>query len=110
MNQSSVPAFLQQFETTRVLAYLRDLNLAELVQNPWVLGGVGALALLALVMKWRVLLATILSLTGFIGLISYTLQKETSLDGLSNDTLMVFVAGGTGIVFVTIYLLFIKNE
>jgi hypothetical protein len=110
MNQSAFTAFLQQFETSRVLVQLRELNLADLIHNPWFLGAVGGLALLALFMKWRVLLATILSLTGFIGLISYTLQKETSLDGLSNDTLMVFVAGGTGIVFVTIYLLFIKNE
>ncbi len=110
MNQSSFTTFLQKFETTRVLAQLREMNLADLIYNPWFLGIVGGLALLALFMKWRVLLATILSLTGFIGLISYTLQKETTLDGLSNDTLMVFVAGGAGIVFVTIYLLFIKNE
>ena len=68
------------------------------------------LALLALFMKWRVLLATILSITGFVGLISYTLQQETSLTGMADQTLIVFVLGGVAIVSLVIYLLFIKTD
>jgi type II secretory pathway component PulF len=44
-----------------------------------------------------------------VGLLNYTLQQDTSLENLSNPTLMVFVGGGVLIIFVVIYLLFIKE-
>ena len=55
-------------------------------------------------------LATIVSVTGFVGLISYTLSQETSLQAMTDNTLIVFVGGGVLIVFIVIYLLFIKTD
>jgi hypothetical protein len=103
--------FLQAFETARIIAQLQALNLQELVQNPYVLGGAGALAIIALVMRWRVLLVTILTISGFVWLLAYTLAQNTSIEGgAAQETLLVFVLGGAAIVFVAIYLLFIRGE
>lgn len=110
MDYTSLIDFLQRFETGRVIAFLKEMNVGELIHDPMFLGITGGLALLALFMKWRVLLATIVSVTGFVGLISYTLQQETSLTAMNNQTLIVFVLGGVAIVSIVIYLLFIKTD
>ncbi len=110
MEYISLIDFLQHFETSRVIAFLKEMNVGELIHNPVFLGSTAALALLALFMKWRVLLATIVSVTGFVGLISYTLQQETSLSAMHDRTLIVFVLGGVAIVSIVIYLLFIKTD
>ena len=111
MNFTSFMEFLQRFETARVVAYLQALDLQALIHNPYFLGGTAFLAVLCLWMRWRVLLALLLSLSGFVWLLSYTLAQDTSLEGgVANDTLIVFVFGGTAIVFVAIYLLFIRSD
>jgi len=110
MEKSSLVDFIQRFETEKVIAFLREANVAELIHDPRFLGITGALALLALFMKWRVLLATIVSITGFVGLVSYTLSQETNLQAMTDNTLIVFVGGGVLIVFIVIYLLFIKAD
>jgi len=101
--------FFRNFETQRMIQMLQDARIGDLVHNPWFLGSVAALAVISLVMGWRVLMTTILGLTGFAWLVSYTLEKGTSLDG-SNDTLLVFVGGGAVVIGMVIYLLFIKSE
>jgi len=69
-----------------VVEYLQTLDLQELIHNPYFLGGTAALAIIALLMRWRVLLVTILSISGFIWLLSYTLAQDTSLEGASPTT------------------------
>ena len=111
MNSDSVMDLLQRFETTKVIAYLQTLDLQELVHSPHFLAGTGALAVIALLLRWRMLLVTVLTISGFAWLLSYTLARDTSLEGgMASDTLMVFVFGGTAIVFVAIYLLFIRGD
>ena len=52
-----------------------------------------------------------MTITGFIYLLGYTLEKGVSLDqGMPTDSLLVLVGGGTFIVFLAIYLLFIRSE
>lgn len=111
MNFTSFMEFLQRFETARVVAYLQALDLQALIHNPYFLGGTATLAVIALLMRWRLLLVTILSISGFVWLLSYTLAQDTSLEGgMGNETLIVFVFGGTAIVFLAVYLLFIRSE
>ena len=110
MNVSSVIEFLKNFETGKVVQFLKDMNVGDLIHNPWFLGAMGALALVALLMKWRLLLTAILTVTGLAGLISYTLERGTQLNGLNNQTLLMFVGGGAVLVGLVIYLLFIKSE
>jgi len=57
------------------------------------------------------LLVAVMAITGFIYLLGYTLSKGTSLDGgMPTDSLVVLVGGGSFIVFLAIYLLFIRND
>lgn len=111
MDLSAIMDFFAKFETSRVIAALEKLNLQELIHNPYFLGGTGTLAVIAFLMRWRLLLVVILTIAGFVALFSYTLEQGTSLEGgAANETLMVFIAGGTVIVFLVIYLLFIRGE
>jgi hypothetical protein len=111
MDLTAAKEVLEKFETSNVVAYLQSLDLQELIHNPYFLGGAAALAVLCLFMRWRVLLVTILTISGFVWLLSYTLAQGTSLEGgAGNETLVVFVGGGTVIVFLAIYFLFIRGE
>ncbi len=111
MDFSVVIDFLKQFETTKVMAYLKELDLKTVMEHPYFLTGVGATAVVAFLMRWRLLLVIVMSITGFIYLLSYTAEQGTSLDGgMPTDALMVLVGGGSFIVFMAIYLLFIRGE
>ena len=111
MDLSTVIEFLQQFETRKVMETLETLNLQELIRNPYFLGGTGAVAILAFLMHWRLLLTVVLAVTGFIGLLAYTFEQGVSLEGgVGSDSLMIFVIGGAALVFLVIYMLFIRGE
>ena len=111
MNLASLAELLEDFETDNVVEFLKQLDLQELVHNPYILGIIGGLAILCLWMRWRILLATLLSLSGFVWLLSYTLAKDTSLEGgITNDTLGIFVCGGAALVFLAIYLMFVSGD
>lgn len=103
--------FFKQLETEKVLAYLKAMELKTLMEHPYFLAGVGVTALVALLMRWRLLLVILVTLTGFMYLLGYTLEKGTSLEGgLPTEALVVLVGGGAFIVFLAIYLLFIRSE
>jgi hypothetical protein len=52
-----------------------------------------------------------MTITGFIYLLSYTLAQGTSLEGgMPTDALLVLIGGGSFLVFLAIYLLFIRND
>lgn len=111
MDFTAVIEFLKQFETGKVVAYLQTVDLQAMLQNPYVIGCTAVLAIIAFVLRWRMLLVSIFSVFGFIWLVAYTLEKSPSAEAsLQSDTLMVFVFGATAIVFVLIYFLFIRGE
>jgi len=108
---SPVIEFLQKLETKKVMAYLQAMDLKTVMGHPYFLTGVGITAVVAYLMRWRLLLVTVMTITGFIYLLGYTLEKGTSLEGgMPTDSLVVLVGGGAFIVFLAIYLLFIRND
>lgn len=111
MDFSSISAFLQSFQTAKVMAFLQAADLKTVMQHPYFLAGVGVTAVIAYLMRWRLLLVTVMTITGFIYLLGYTLDQGTSLEGgLPTDALVVLVGGGAFMVFVAIYLLFIRGD
>lgn len=111
MDFSPVIEFLQKLETKKVMAYLQAMDLKTVMGHPYFLTGVGITAVVAYLMRWRLLLVTVMTITGFIYLLGYTLEKGTSLEGgMPTDSLVVLVGGGAFIVFLAIYLLFIRND
>jgi hypothetical protein len=104
-------SILESLETSAIVGYLEALDLQALVNHPYFLFGTGGLAVLALWMRWKVLLVTILTVSGFAWLLARTLEQGASIEGgVGSETLMVFVGGGAFIVFLAIYLLFIRSE
>jgi len=110
MNFSAIIEFLQHFETARVIAALREIDLNNLLHNPWLLGGIALLTITALVMRWRMLLITLFTVAGLAGLVVYTLGRGTATGELGTEQMVVFVLIGAVIVFAAIYFLFIKGE
>jgi hypothetical protein len=111
MDFSSAIEFFKQFETTKVMEYIKAMDLRSIMEHPYFLAGVGVTAIIAYFMRWRLLLVVVMTITGFIYLLGYTLSKGVSLEGgMPTDALIVLVGGGAFIVFLAIYLLFIRNE
>lgn len=111
MDFSSAIEFFKQFETTKVMGYVQSMDLTEVMKHPYFLTGVGITAVIAYLMKWRLLLVTVMSITGFIYILSSTVSQGTSLEnGLPADALGTLVIGGSFIVFMAIYLLFIRGD
>lgn len=110
MDSATLDSWLRKLETVEILRQFKELNLGDLIHNPWVLASIAALALLALMMRWKLLLTTILGTTGFVWLTDYTLKQNTTLDQLNSETLLVFAGGGVAIIMLVIYLLFIKSD
>lgn len=110
MDFSTFIEFLQRFETGRVIAALREIDLNNLLSNPRLLGGIALLTVTALIMRWRVLLVTLFTVAGMAGLVIYTLGKGTTAGEMGTEPLVVLLLIGAVIVFAAIYFLFIKGE
>lgn len=102
---------LKELDNDHIIEFLGQMQIAEHIYSPWFLGGMGILAVCCLVFKWRVLLATIVGLTGLAWLVNYTLEQRAGVsEGFSSNSLVLFVGGGVAIVALMIYLVFIKEE
>ena len=111
MDFTAVIEFLKQFETTKVMEFLQTMDVKTVMEHPYFLTGIGLLAVIAYFMRWRLLLVTVMSITGFIYLLGYTLAQDTTMkDGMPIESLVVLIGGGAFIVFLSIYLLFIRND
>ena len=102
---------LKGLDNQTLLAFLGDMEIGTYIHNPWFLGMMGALAVCCLIFKWRVLLATIIGLTGLAWLVSYTIAQGTDpSEGLKSNSLIFFVGGGVAIIALMLYLVFVKDE
>ncbi len=110
MDLSLIKEFYQYLETERVMAFLKEGNLGELIFNRWFLVGLLVFIGVTVYLRRYVLLATVLALVGFASLVDYTLKRGTAVEGILSETLLVFVGGGLALTFVIIYLLFIRHD
>lgn len=102
---------LKELDNEHIVEFLGEMQIGEYIHNPWFLGSMGALAICCLIFKWRVLLATIVGMTGLAWLVSYTVQQGTEVsEGLYSNSMIFFVGGGVAIIAVMIYLVFIKGD
>jgi hypothetical protein len=102
--------YLELLETEKVMTFLRELDIGDLIFNPWFLGGLVIFTAISLYMRRYGLLSIVLGLVGFASLVNYTLRQGTAVEGILSDTLLVFVGGGVVLIFAIIYLLFIKHD
>lgn len=110
MNLSTVGEYLEPLRTERVMELLRNMNLGDLIYNPWFLAVLGAICLTAIVMKRQALLFMLLTTVGYACVIDYTLQKKPTVDTVGSEPILVFAVGGMILVFVFIYYLFLRED
>ncbi len=105
-------AVLRNLRTEEIVRFFKDSQISELMHSPYFLGTVAVIIVICMVMKWRLLLATVIGIVGFAELLAYTASQETSLGetGIGNEALVIFIVGGVAIVSLVIYLVFIKSE
>lgn len=102
---------LKELDNDHIIEFLGEMQIAEYIHNPWFLGAMGVLAVFCLLFKWRVLLATIIGLTGLAYLVSYTVQRGTDVnEGLQSNSLIFFVGGAVVIIALMLYLVFVKED
>lgn len=111
LSVDSILAKLKELDNDHIIEFLGQMQIAEYIHNPWFLGAMVVLAICCLIFKWRVLLATIVGLTGLAWLVSYTVAQGTDVtEGLHSNSMIFFLGGGVAIVALMIYLVFIKQE
>jgi hypothetical protein len=110
MDWSFITDFFSNFQTEHVMEYLENMNIGDLVTEPWFLITMVVVSLLCLLFKLRLLFATIIGVTGFAFLLSYTMERGTEIESLNNPTLLVFIGAGAVMVGLIIYFLFIRGD
>ena len=101
---------MESLQTEEIMAMMQEMQIGDLITDPYFLGGAAALAILALFMKWRGLLAIEIGVIGFAWLLSRTLEQGAEVKEVYSDTLLVFIGGGVVVVAAVIYLLFLKSD
>lgn len=111
MSFDSLLSQLKELDNDRIIAFLGEMEIATYINNPWFIGAMVVLAICCLIFKWRVLLSTIVGLTGLALLVNYITGQGTEVnESLKSNSLILFIVGGVVIVGLMIYLVFIKEE
>ena len=110
MNWDNIKHYLDYFRTDQVMQQLQDWNVGDLSTNPWFLGGFAAIILITYFIGWRAIAGLISGIGGFALVVSLAIGKGTGVDGIAGGGLWIIVGGGAVVVFLFIYLLFIKSE
>ncbi|PLX96765.1 MAG: hypothetical protein C0621_01480 [Desulfuromonas sp.] len=101
--------YIDKLRLDEVLAFVQNVNLEDLVHNPWFLGSLALFSLVALIKRWQLLLVSTLTVAGFTLLVHYTVRNG-DLGELSSDRLLMFAGGGVVVILICMYLLFIRSE
>ncbi|MDX2481134.1 MAG: hypothetical protein QNK24_12480 [Desulfuromusa sp.] len=110
MSWTDIKQYLDLFRTDQVMQQLQDWNIGDLSTNPWFLGGFAIIILFTYFMGWRAIAGVISGIGGFALVVSLALGKGTGVEGIASGGLWIIVGGGAVVVFLFIYLLFIKSE
>ncbi|MCD6527589.1 MAG: hypothetical protein J7K75_11425 [Desulfuromonas sp.] len=98
--------WIEMLSTDQILTSVHDL---DLLHNNWFIAGAVLFVIVSLMMKWHMLLACTLSLTGLIVITSLVHQQGTDVSK-SSDGLFIFIGGGAVIVFFLIYMVFMRGD
>lgn len=111
MSANAVLEQVKQLDNDTIIAFLGQMEIGTYIHNPWFIGCMAVLAIACLIFKWRVLLATIVGLTGLAWLVSYTSEQGTEVtDSLQSNSMIYFVIGAVLIIAIMLYIVFIKEE
>ena len=93
---------------SEILDYLTNAKIMELAGDTRVLFGAGVLFVLALIFRWKVILALLMGLGGTIAVIRYANLGEG--EAVIDKGLITFGLGTMLVAGVLIYFLFIRSD
>lgn len=91
-----------------IIDFLIDTKILQIASDPRVMFAAGALFLISLVMRWRILALSLFGVASLLAVARYSRLAEgrTSLD----QNMVVFVIGSVLVVAVLVYFLFIRGD
>jgi hypothetical protein len=91
-----------------IIDFLIDTQILQIASDPRVMFAAGALFLISLVMRWRILALSLFGVASLLAVARYSRLAEgrTSLD----QNMVVFVIGSVLVVAVLVYFLFIRGD
>lgn len=110
MSWTDIKEYLNCFRTDQIMQQLQAWNIGDLNSNPWFLGGFATVILITYFIGWRTISAFLIGIGGFALALSWAIGRGTGTEGIAGGGLYIIVGGGAVIVFLFIYLLFIKSE
>ncbi len=91
-----------------ILEYLTNAKIMELASDTRVLFGAGALFILAIVFRWKIVLALLMGLGGTMAVIRYANLGEG--EAVIDQNLVTFGLGTALVAGILIYFLFIRSD
>ena len=110
MSWAELRQYLEYFRTNQIIQLLQDWDIGNISTNPWILGGFAALILITYYIGWRALAGFLSGIGGFVLVLSLAVGKGTDIHDVTGGGLWILIGGGAVVVFLFIYLLFIKSE
>jgi hypothetical protein len=91
-----------------IVDFLINTQILQIASDPRVMFAAGALFLISLFMRWRILALFIFGVAALVAVVRYSRLAEgrTSLD----QYMVVFVIGSVLVIAVLIYFLFIRGD
>ncbi|MGE5190851.1 MAG: hypothetical protein ACM3NF_12425 [Gemmatimonadota bacterium] len=86
--------------------YIAGIDIAQLAADPRVLVAIAAVAVVAVLMRWKYVILLIFGLCAILAVARYSELGEAVLD----MKMFLFVGGTLAVGFVLIYFLFIKGD
>lgn len=102
--------YLQHFRTDKVVEQLAAWNVGELSSNPYVLAGFAVAIAITYFLGWKTFSAFIVGIGGFSLAVSHGVKQGIGVDGIEGGGLSIMLGVGVLVIFLFIYLLFIKSE
>ena len=88
------------------IEFIAGVDLAKLAADPTVLVVTAAVAVVAVVMRWKLVMLAIFGVGALLAVARYANLGEAALD----TRMYIFVGGTIAVGFVLIYFLFIKGD
>ncbi len=88
------------------IEFIAGLKFAELAADPRVLVGTAVVAVIAIIMRWKLVMLLIFGIAAVMAVARYSDMGEAALD----TRMYLFVGGTIAVGFVLIYFLFIKGD
>ncbi len=88
------------------IEFIASIDIAKLAADPRVLVATAALAVVAVLMRWKFVLLFIFGVCAIMAVARYAHLQEAALD----PQMFVFVGGALAVGVVLIYFLFIKGD